>query len=64
VQGVHRLLESLEVLPKEKIEGSLLQRVHRVENSNNWNLFESLPQGVREGNPFGSLELEVKAQEG
>jgi hypothetical protein len=31
--------------------------VHRVEDSNNQRLFESLPQGVQAGNPFGRLEF-------
>jgi hypothetical protein len=42
----------------------MLQRVHRVRDSNNQRLFEDFPQGVRAGILLGSLSLQVKDQEG
>jgi hypothetical protein len=46
-----------------KVEGLLLQRVHRVEDSNNQRLFESFPQGVRAGS-FWKLEFASESSGG
>jgi hypothetical protein len=49
---------------KVKVEGLLLQRVHRAKDSNKQRLFEILLQGVRAGNPFERLEFASDSSEG
>jgi hypothetical protein len=50
VQGVHRLVESSELInQREELEDCYCRRVHRVKRIKYLEVFEVLPQGVRAG---------------
>jgi hypothetical protein len=49
MQGVRRPIEALELINQGKVEGPLLQRVHRVKDSNNQKLFEVFRKECEQG---------------